>query len=88
MVAHCCIGIVAMVALAIAAALPGVLVQVGFAVLIVVPLLGAAVLEYRRRELPETGELVRLGAPRWVHTGRVERARPHTSFTSSVRRGP
>jgi hypothetical protein len=88
MVAHCCIGIVAMVALAIAAALPGVLVQVGFAVLIVVPLLGAAVLEYRRRELPETGELVRLGAPRWVHAGRVERARPHTSFTSSVRRGP
>lgn len=81
-VAGGCIGIVAVVALAIAAALPGLLVQVGFGAMIVVPLLGAALLEYRRRQLPATGELVRMGAPRWVHAGAVERVPADTVFTS------
>jgi len=79
-VAGGCIGIVAVVALAIAAGLPGVLIQIAFVAMIVLPLAGAGLLLYRRRPLPETGELVRIGAPRWLHPGAVERATADARF--------
>jgi hypothetical protein len=85
-VASVCIGICAVVALAIATGLPGLFLQVAFGVMIVVPLLSALLLEYRRQALADTGELVRLGAPRWVHSAPVERRPPDTTFTSTERR--
>jgi hypothetical protein len=81
-VANACIGVVALVAAAVAAGLPGVLVQVTFAAMILVPLLGAAPLLYRRRALDDAAELVRLGAPHWVSGRRVPRVEPDARFSS------
>ncbi|GAA1880306.1 hypothetical protein GCM10009836_72000 [Pseudonocardia ailaonensis] len=80
LVAAGCIGIVAVVALAIAAGLPGVLIQIAFVAMIVLPLAGAGLLLYRRSPLPETGELVRIGAPRWLHAGAVDRSPADARF--------
>lgn len=84
LVANTCIGTVALVATAIATSLPGPLVQLAFAGMIVLPLLGAALLLYRRRTLAGTGELVRLGAPRWLSGARIERVRADARFYSPL----
>jgi len=82
LVAGVCIGVVALVALAIAAGLPGLLIQIAFATMIVVSLGAAGVLQYRRRSLGETGELVRMGAPRWLSAGHVDRVAADARFYS------
>lgn len=84
LVANTCIGLVALVAAAIGAGMPGVLVQVVFAAMIVVPTLGAAVLLYRRRSLDDTAELVRLGAPRWISPATVTRVDVDARFYSPL----
>jgi len=48
--------------------------------MIVLPLLGAVILLYRRRVSRETAELVRLGAPRWLDGVDVPRARSDARF--------
>jgi hypothetical protein len=83
-VANSCIGVVAVVSAVIAAGLPGELVQLAFAVMIIIPVLGALLLRYRRRALDETGELVRLGAPRWLSGQRIERPQPDVRFFSPL----
>jgi hypothetical protein len=84
LVANGCIAIVALVAAVVAAGLPGPLVQLAFAAMIVGPVLGALLLRYRRRMLDDTGELVRLGAPRWLSPQRVQRPEPDVRFFSPL----
>jgi hypothetical protein len=84
LVANGCIAIVALVAAVVAAGLPGPLVQLAFAAMILGPVLGALLLRYRRRMLDDTGELVRLGAPRWLSPQRVQRPEPDVRFFSPL----
>lgn len=84
LVANSCIGVVAVVAAAVAAGLPGWLVQVAFAAMILVPLLGAAALLHRRRALGDAAELVRLGAPRWLSPAQVGRVEVDARFFSPL----
>jgi hypothetical protein len=83
-VANACTGSAALVAAALAAGLPGPLVQIAFGIMIVVPLLGAAMLLRRRRTLGDGGELVRLGAPRWLSAERVQRVEADVRFFSPL----
>jgi hypothetical protein len=84
LVANTSIGGVALVAAAIGAGMPGLLVQIAFALMIIVPALGAATLLYRRRALDVTAELVRLGAPRWVSPARVVRVDADVRYSSPL----
>lgn len=85
-VANLCIGLVAVVGGVVASGLPGQWVQWAFGAMIVLPLLGAGMLLYRRRVSRETAELVRLGAPRWLDGVDVPRARSDARFYTA--RGP
>lgn len=69
LVANLCIAAVALAAAAIAAGTSGGIVATALGAMIVVPLLGSAALLVRRPTATPsgaTGELVRLGAPRWL----------------------
>ncbi len=66
LVANLCIAVVAVAAAAIAAGMSGAPVAVALAATIVVPLLGTVALFLHRPSVGDTGELVRLGAPRWL----------------------
>lgn len=68
-VANVCIAVVAVAAAAVAAGKSATLVAVTLAAMVVVPLLGALALFVRRPTAGDTGELVRLGAPRWLDPG-------------------
>ena len=81
-VANVCIGVIALVAGAVASGLPGGWVQLAFATMVVVPLAGAVLLRYRRRPRVATAELVRLGAPRWLEGADVARVAVDAQFFS------
>ena len=66
--------------------LPGEVIQFGFAVMIIVPVLGALLLRQRRRAVDVTAELVRVGAPRWLSARRMERLEPDVRFFSPLGR--
>ncbi len=83
-VANICIGAVALAAVAVATGLPGVLIQAAFAIMIIVPALAALPLVYRRSPLDDAGELVRLGAPRWLSDTRVTAVEPDVRFSSPL----
>jgi hypothetical protein len=87
MVARACIGVMAVLAAAVAGGLREGGLAVLYAVAVGLPLAGAALLLYRRRE-PGLGDaLTTLGAPRWVGGRRaghpVHRVPPDAEFYSS-----
>ncbi len=86
MVANACIAVVALLSALIAAGLPGQVIQFGFAVMIIVPVLGALLLRQRRRAVDVTAELVRVGAPRWLSSRRMDRLEPDVRFFSPLGR--
>jgi hypothetical protein len=81
-VANVCIGVIAVVAGAVASGLSGGWVQLAFALMVAIPLAAAALLLYRRRPASDTAELVRLGAPHWLDGAETGRARADARFFS------
>lgn len=67
LVANMCVATVALAAATVAAGRSGLAVAIALGAMIVMPLLGSAALLVRRRGAGPTGELVRLGAPRWLN---------------------
>jgi hypothetical protein len=86
LVANACVGSVAVVAATIAAGLPGWCVQVAFALMILVPAAGVGLLLARRRRLSRAAELVRIGAPRWLAPGPVDRVSCDVRFFTPLGR--
>jgi hypothetical protein len=66
LVANLCIVVVAVAAAAVAAGTSGAAIAVGLGATIAVPLFGTLALFLHRPAAGDTGELVRLGAPRWL----------------------
>jgi hypothetical protein len=81
-VANVCIGVIAVVAGAVASGLSGGWVQLAFALMVAIPLAAAALLLYRRRPASDTAELVRLGAPHWLDGAATGRVRADARFFS------
>jgi hypothetical protein len=81
-VANVCIGVIAVVAGAVASGLSGGWVQLAFAAMVAIPLAAAALLLYRRRPAGDTAELVRLGAPHWLDGAGTARVRADARFFS------